>query len=344
MFLKSIAKAVPKAAYTQTECWDIIRRSGELDKLNTRSKNILEKVLSADSGIQKRHFATDEVEKIFSLDAESLNKNFECAAPEVSHAALEAALNKAGITADAIDALFICTCTGYLCPGITSYVAEHFGLKRSTYLQDIVGLGCGAAIPTLRSAQGYLAANPTHTVACIAVEICSAAFYLDDDPGVLISACLFGDGASASIWSNDSTGSAYQIQNFDTLHHPEHRESLRFTNKGGKLRNKLHRSIPKIAAPIVQSLRDRSGLDPATRIASHTGGRDVLDELEAILPCAPLESARKILLNYGNISSPSVLFAIEELITNERAPTPIWATSFGAGFAAHSCELGLVNT
>ena len=44
-----------------------------------------------------------------------------------------------------LDALIICTCTGYLCPGVTSYVSEQLGLRTDAYLQDLVGLGCGAA-------------------------------------------------------------------------------------------------------------------------------------------------------------------------------------------------------
>lgn len=344
MYLQSIANAIPSAVFTQAECWEIIRRSGELDHLSARSASILEKVLLGDSGIATRRFAAPDVDKLFSLDPGALNKNFEQAAPMLSLEALHKALHTAKLAPSDLDALFICTCTGYLCPGISSYVAEALKLSPHTYLQDIVGLGCGAAIPTLRSAEGFLAANPDATVACIAVEVCSAAFYLDNDPGVLISACLFGDGAAASIWSNQSTTTGYQLHNFDTAHHPEHRELLRFTNCRGKLRNQLHRSVPQVAAPMVKNLFQRSELPNHTAVASHTGGRDVLDALEATLPTPPLNSARSVLRDIGNISSPSVLFALEAML---RAPNPeksIWLTSFGAGFAAHSAELSQIKT
>jgi alkylresorcinol/alkylpyrone synthase len=339
MYLQSIAHAVPEATFTQAECWNIIQRSGELDRLSTRSANIMEKVLLGDSGIDTRRFAAPDVEKLFSLGPEALNKNFEHDAPTLALEALHKALNTAKLAPSDLDALFICTCTGYLCPGISSYVAEQLKLSPHTYLQDIVGLGCGAAIPTLRSAEGFLAANPDATVACIAVEVCSAAFYLDNDPGVLISACLFGDGASASIWSNQDKTGGYRLHNFDTAHHPEHRELLRFTNRGGKLRNQLHRSVPQVAAPIVKNLFHRAELPSHTAVASHTGGRDVLDELEATLPTPPLHSARQILRENGNISSPSVLFALENMLQASNPEQTIWLTSFGAGFAAHSCQL-----
>ncbi|MDP4642839.1 MAG: stilbene synthase [Opitutales bacterium] len=341
MYLQSISRAVPKASYTQSECWDILTVSPEFNELSSRAQTLLQKVLQGDTGIQKRHFATQDVSRLFSLDAQTLNQNFEQHAPALSEEALRKALDRAQINAAALDALFICTCTGYLCPGLSSYVAEALGLSNRTYLQDIVGLGCGAAIPTIRSAEGFLAANPQATVACIAVEICSAAFYLDNDPGVLISACLFGDGASATIWSNNSDTTGYRIQNFDTIHKPEARELLRFTNKAGKLRNQLDRTVPEVAAPVVRELYTAAGITPEHQIAAHVGGRDVLLALEAALPKTKLSASWKILRDYGNISSPSVLFALEDILYEASPPANIWLTSFGAGFAAHSCELTL---
>ena len=104
------------------------------------------------------------------------------------------------------------------------------------------------------------------------------------------------------------------------------------------MRNKLDRSVPDVAAPVVRDLYDRTGIQDATKVAAHVGGRDVLVALEKALPNTPLDVSWKILNDYGNTSSPSVLIATEEILNNE-APEHIWLTSFGAGFAAHSCEL-----
>ena len=200
-------------------------------------------------------------------------------------------------------------------------------------------MGCGAAIPTLRSAQGFLANVPNAKVACIAVEICSAAFYLDDDPGVLISASLFGDAASASIWSNSPKSDSYSIHGFDTIHIPEKRELLRFTNQQGKLRNQLDRSVPQLAAQAVKKLYKNAGIQKAHQVAAHVGGRDVIDALEEALALPPLQASRQALANYGNTSSPSVLIASQIMIEDCHKLDEIWLTSFGAGFAAHSCHL-----
>jgi len=103
-----------------------------------------------------------------------------------------------------IDALVISTCTGYLCPGLTSYVAERLGLRLDVLALDLVGQGCGAALRNWRAAEGLLAGGGARRVLSVCVEVCSAATYCDDDPGVLISTCLFGDGAGAAVLSREA--------------------------------------------------------------------------------------------------------------------------------------------
>lgn len=346
MFLHALATAVPPATYTQSQCWEIVKNSPVKQRLNRRTQLILRAILKGDSGVETRHFAMPDIEGVFDLSSDQLNATFREEAPRLAGRALSAALAKAGLVAGEIDALLVCTCTGYLCPGVSSYVAEQLGLRTDAFLQDLVGLGCGAAIPTLRVAQSVLAARPDAVVACIAVEICSAAFYLDDDPGVIISACLFSDGAAATIWRNKSGLSGWGCHAFDTLHVPANRDLLRFEQRDGKLRNLLDPAVPGLAANAVAELLARSqssASQPIGRIIAHPGGRDVLTALEAALPDYELDASRKVLRNFGNMSSPSVLFALEEAL-RDGAPdegTDWWLVSFGAGFSAHACRFGI---
>jgi predicted naringenin-chalcone synthase len=338
MFLQSIASAFPANIVTQKECWEMLDGSGTLEGLRPRSRDLLEKILVGDSGIATRRFAQDDLPHVLSLDAEGLHREFGRAAPQLAANALASALSKSGVHPSELDALFVCSCTGYLCPGVTSYVAELLSLGAGVYLQDLLGLGCGAALPMLESARGYLALHPDALVATVAVEVCSAAFYLDDDPGVLISLCLFGDGAAAAVWSGNDAGAQLRMKSFRTIHRPEHREKIRFVNSGGKLKNQLHRSVPGLAAEAVGELFAMRACEPG-KILSHTGGRDVIEALEAALPGYPLGETRSVLRDYGNISSPCILVALERALA-AGCPENLWLTAFGAGFAAHSCELG----
>lgn len=338
MYLESIAKAVPPERFTQSECWATLRDAGIARDLRPGSLRLAQRVMCGASGIGHRHFALHPGDWLFGASATELNRSFENHAPELGQRALQAALARAGLDAAQLDALFVCTCTGYLCPGLSSYIAESLGLDASAYLQDIVGQGCGAAIPTLRSASHFLSAEPDKRVAVLAVEVCSAAFFIDDDPGVIISACLFGDGASASIWHNDAECGGLGLDQFDTVHLPEDRELLRFTSKGGKLRNLLSPLVPERAGEAVQVLHGRAELNPGTEVVAHPGGREVLRAMAETLPRALAPEAAEVLHRYGNMSSPSVLFVLEAVLERSLRAEELWLTSFGAGFSCHSCR------
>ncbi len=347
MFLHALATAVPDHSLTQPESWAAIQASGILGRLNRRSELILNTILRGDSGIAKRHFAMPDIEHVWERTPDELNETFRDEGPKLAGRALRAALAQASLHVGQVDALLICTCTGYLCPGLTSYVAEQCGLRPSAWLQDLVGLGCGAAVPLLRAAQAVLAVQPDAVVACVAVEVCSAAFYLDDDPGVLVSACLFGDGAAATIWRGLPGATGLRCHGFNTLHQPEYRDFIRFETRNGRLRNLLRPEVPGLAAAAVRQLlgeeNTRPGARPVAELLTHTGGKDVLAAIEKACPEHALVASRKVLNDYGNMSSPSVLFALEYALSEKRAPDEEgdWLlVGFGAGFCAHSCRLG----
>jgi alkylresorcinol/alkylpyrone synthase len=342
MFLHALATEVPPATFSQQDCWEIVQKSGVRARLKRRTALIMQTILKGDHGIERRHFAMPDIETVFDRTADELNGAFRIEAPALAGRALQAALLKAGIGAAQIDALLICTCTGYLCPGLTSYVAEQLGLRQDAILHDLVGLGCGAAIPMLRAASHVLAARPGAVVACVAVELCSAAFYLDDDPGVIISACLFGDGAAATIWRSTPGPSGIRAFDFRSLHLPGDRDKLRFEQRDGKLRNLLHRSVPELAAGAVARLWGERGDRPVSRVVAHPGGRDVLEAVAPVVAPHALDASAATLRANGNMSSAAVLFALEETLEDATpgAAGDFWLVSFGAGFSAHSCRLG----
>ena len=343
MYLHSISPAWPAHKVTQTEALSLLSSSPVWEKLRLRSRSLVKNILTGDCGISQRHSCSTDVAAMLSAAPHDLAAMFEKEAPALAADALRAALHSGGVRAEELDALFICTCTGYLCPGVTSHVAEMLNMKPDAVLHDLVGLGCGAAIPAMRAASHFLAAHPDATVAVVAVEICSAAFYVDDDLGVLMSLCLFGDGACATLWRGKQEHAAthWRAHGFRSLHQPEHREKIRFVNAGGRLRNQLHRSVPGLAAAAVKQLHDAdlaAGMSPESRIIAHSGGRDVILALRDALPGHALTETENVLRSCGNMSSPSVLIALHEALQSG-VREPLWLTAFGAGFSAHSCRM-----
>ena len=349
MYLRGLATATPERTFSQRECLSLLQSSpSTLAQLDRRSRLMLSTILRGDSGVKERQFAVD-AGKLFRLDADGLNAEFRRAAPQLGAQALMHALERSSMVAEDLDALIVTTCTGYLCPGLSSYIAETTGLKSNAWLQDIVGLGCGAAIPAWRTASSILAAEPQTAVACLSVEVCSAAFYLDNDPGVIVSACLFGDGAAATIWSGKEDSANLHCHSFDSLHQPEHRDLIRFEQRGGKLRNLLHSTVPELASRAVSRLYDnarRSSPHRISRVLSHTGGRDVIGAIREKMPDFSLDETTAVLERHGNMSSPSVVFVLEEAMrsatTDKDKADDWWLVSFGAGFSAHSCRVSAV--
>src|SRR4051812_35164228 len=127
MHLNSLAHALPERAWTQRECWEALQVSPYAKRLRRRSMEILERVLTGDSGIETRHFCTERLDQLLGRSAEQLNRDFERQAPVLAAEALAKAMKAAD--AGSVDALFVCTCTGYLCPGLSSYVAEIAGIR-----------------------------------------------------------------------------------------------------------------------------------------------------------------------------------------------------------------------
>ncbi len=312
-------------------------------------RSILQGILTHDNGIETRALALDSLDESFDLDPDTLHRRFVKHAPRLATEAARGALRDAGLAADRIDAVVVSTCTGYLCPGLSSYVAESLGLRPDALGLDLVGQGCGAALPNLRTADALVASGRSEHVLSICVEVCSAAFYLDNDLGVLVSACLFGDGAAAAVLSRGLRADRRRVEftAAGSVTDPSERDALRFEQRGGMLRNILTLPVPRLAAQHARRLFDdvlaKEALAPEAVSAwiLHAGGRKVLEELQAHLAigCEEVQFSRAMLREYGNLSSPFVLFVLKAALDARARGGWWWMSSFGAGFSCHGALL-----
>jgi len=332
MFLIGLGTAVPPDRTTQHECYDALQASRLFEALQPRSRTLLRKVLRGANGIECRHLALNPLAEGLDLSPNTLHARFARHAPALATQAAERALADAGCEAHDIDALVISTCTGYLCPGLTSYVTERLGLRLGVFALDLVGQGCGAALPNWRTAEALLASRRAQRVLSVCVEVCSAATYFDDDPGVLISA-----GHSRRV----------EWKTAVSLLNPAHRDQLRFEQRGGMLRNVLTRKVPALAAEAVAEILDQALTQASVSRGEirgwilHAGGRDVLNALRLKL-CLAQEDLRwssEVLRDYGNMSSASVYFTLQRALAGGAPGGGWWLCSFGAGFSCHGALL-----
>lgn len=349
MFLRGLGTAHPASRYTKAECWEAFRSSAWFDKLDRRARTIAETVLCGNNGIEARHLVLDTLGDVFRIDPDTLHARFLAHAPRLAAEATERALADAGTPASRMDGLVVSTCTGYLCPGLSGYVIEQLGLRQDLHAFDLVGHGCAAALPNWQMADALLTSGRCRNVLSVCVEVSSAAMYLDNDPGVLVSACLFGDGAGAAVLSAEPHPGKRRIEckTIGSLIDPAHRGALRFEQRRGMLRNVLTRPVPRLAAEHAEQVLNRvlgdAGVSRSEIVAWiwHAGGRDVLLALRNRLGLTDddLRHSQAVLREFGNLSSAFVYFVLEAALTDGARGGWWWMSSFGAGFSCHGALL-----
>ncbi len=352
MYIRGIGTATPAMRYTKAECLIAFEKSDWYKRLDTRAHFIARTVLKRDNGIDARRLAVASLDEVFQIDPDTLAQRFLTHAPELAARAAERALAAAGLGAQDIDAVVVSTCTGYLCPGLSGYVAERLSLRNNVQAFDLVGQGCAAALPNMQLGRALLASGACEHVLSVCVEVSSAAMYLDNDAGVIISACLFGDGAGAAVLSRvsgpvSSGNRRMAWHDNSSLLEPAQRDALKFESTHGMLRNVLTRGVPALAADfglrVLHTVLARAGLQPSdvqTWIL-HAGGRDVLQAVERSfgLQSSDLRYSAAMLREYGNLSSAFVYFVLEAALADNAPGGWWWLSSFGAGFSCHGALL-----
>ena len=340
VYLASIATAVPPFCTDQGVAAQLIR-SHFGTRLTARSLGLIRATFDHPS-IRKRHFAIDDPSLIMRESPDQRIQRFTEKSVELSAQAVTLALERAGVSAAEVSALVVNTCTGYICPGISIYLMERLGLARNTGVYDLVGSGCGGALPNLQLAES-LQKTRGGIVVSVSVEICSSVFQMDNDLSLILSNALFADGASAAVLWDRPQG--FELVASAGRYVPEQREDIRFVHKRGELHNQLSTRLPglvkRAAAEVVSGLLAARGL--ASRDighwALHTGGEKIVNAVrDGIgIPEKQMRATRRVLEEYGNMSSPTVWFVLEELIDAGIAAGDLCLLlAYGAGLSAHS--------
>jgi predicted naringenin-chalcone synthase len=309
--------------------------------IRERTRQLYAKVLTNPS-ILKRQFAVESLDELIDQSLDVKSERFKRHGVALATRALQSALSKMGAVSSDIDYLVSASCTGYLCPGLSSYLVESCGLDSSVHLADLVGMGCGAAIPALEQATNFALAHPGKLAAVVCTEICSAALVSTDEIDIVISNALFADGSAAVLIRASGSNHGLQIKNFAARTLPQWRDELRFVSADGHLKNTLGKQIPEHAAQAVRDVVDRLDGAPGRWIL-HAGGQKVLDALakEFHLSEPDLAASRRVLRDHGNMSSATVLFVLDEMMRSGHlvpGDSAVMA-SFGAGFSAYAALL-----
>lgn len=239
--------------------------------------------------------------------------------------AIERALQASGLTVQEIGFIVCTTSSGFLCPSLTAHLIKHMGFKSNIRRIDIAGMGCNAAVNGMQAATGISQTMPGVNGLLVCIEICSAAYVINQDLSTAVVNSLFGDGASALVIRSDA-GDTWRagptVLDFESLILTQEINAMRYNLEDSKLSFYLKKEIPYIIgenAPIpVERLLERHGLqkNDIKHWILHSGGKKVIDSIVQNLDLCEhsVRHTRNILKRYGNISSSAVIFALGELL------------------------------
>lgn len=341
--IEALGTANPPWRVSQREAHAIIDRSFAL----APAERELYRRILLEGPIDGRHIGMDSAAEVTEDDQDKLVARFLAHGRRTAAAAARQALERAGVAAAEVGAVIVNTCTGYLCPGLSSYLAEELALPAHVRPLDIMGMGCGAALPNLEAAHNLVCARPDQKVLSVAVEICTATLFMDPDPGVVASNCIFGDGAAAAVVSRRparSEGGIVTLLDFESGLYPQYRANLHYRTERHRLRNVLTREVPVIGARVIAEVaqrllqRHRLRTEDIRWWAVHAGGTQVLDAVvkKMVVGRDRLSRSYEIFREFGNMSSPTALFVLDRLVRQDKPPRGERGLilTFGAGFTA----------
>jgi alkylresorcinol/alkylpyrone synthase/polyketide synthase Type III len=312
----ALATANPHNRYAQQEIYDLACNHSEFYR-NPRVKQIF-----MNSDIDFRHLYLD-IKKFKGVEStDEMHERFRRGAVEIGKMAILDCLSSGNIEPKEIDSLIVATCTGYLCPGLTSIFIKEIGMRNDVQRADLVGMGCAGAMPALQSAFNFVRARPSRKALVVAVEICSACYYVDESLETIVGNAICSDGAAAVVIGMSNDRSLPRIVEFGTHLEPSYIESVGFEQRDGKLRIILSKDLRDVAGGLASALVDRltSEFDVRKEDVAHwiihSGGRKVIDSIqrEMGLTDDQIRYSRAVLRDFGNMSSPTVLFVLNELL------------------------------
>ncbi len=252
--------------------------------------------------------------------------------------ALEPLFSK--LSPESITHLIVTSCTGFYAPGLDVDIIRRFRLQ-STVERSFIGyMGCYAAISALRLAQHIVRSRADAKVLMVNTEICTLHWRKNVPVDQLISYLLFADGCAAGVISSEPAG--LQLESFYTNQLPESLDLMKWTIGDDGFFMNLDYRIPLA----IQSGLEKSGTEVLRGgsvqnlqlWAIHPGGKSILDAVETglRLPPASLKHSREVLKNYGNMSSPTVMFVLQRIMADPDCRGRGCAMAFGPGLTLES--------
>ncbi|MEO6188627.1 MAG: type III polyketide synthase [Ginsengibacter sp.] len=346
----SIATSVPEFKHEQEDILKFMQRVYALNEVDKRKL----KFLYHQSAIQTRYSvipdysenasdwkfyqATENLEPFPSLELRM--KWYNKTSTPLSIKAIESCISNK-ISKDEITHLITVSCTGMSAPGLDLRIVEDMNLSKSIFRTSINFMGCYAAIHGLKLADALCSKDKNAKVMIVCTELCTLHFQRENTIDNIASSLLFGDGCAALLVTNDSNISeGLTIKNFYSEVAFKGKKDMSWELSSSGFLMTLSGYVPGLIEQDFNSLLnnalENAGMkkDAISYWCIHPGGKRILSSIEKSIDISPaqLKESYKVLNNYGNMSSPTIIFVLKEIMDSIAGVKDKKANIFGAAF------------
>ncbi len=318
----AIATGVPSHRFSQDQIYEFYSRmQGSRDR---RARAIFHH-----AGVSFRHTIVGNEYYDAVPGTAARNERYMVEAIPLGEATIRRCLEQSGRSADAIDDFIVISCTGVSIPGLDLHLAGRLGMRSDLRRTCVLGMGCYAAFPGLLRARESAASDTGRVVLVLAIELCSLHLQLDNTIENAVATALFADGAAAALigdgihTSHNGTGTFPQPRLLDSATFCDYQtlDQMAFCLTDHGFQMHLSSYVPDVLAanvePFVDSLLGKNGLSrrDVRFWGVHPGSGKILDYLQSRLGLPPdsMDYSRTVLRDYGNMSSPTILFVLDEI-------------------------------
>ncbi len=325
-FIRSVGTALPQHYADQETLITAFRTHWAKEHFNVERLEELHRAVQ----VGGRHLAVPLEDYPDLSDLKSRNDAWIRVATDVGEQAVHQALQRAGFATTDVDHLFFVTVTGIATPSVDARLMNRLRLRSDVKRTPIFGLGCVAGAAGLARASDVLRAFPNQVAVLLSVELCSLTLQREDlSIANIIASGLFGDGAAALVLSGAErpAPACPRILGTGSVFYPDTERVMGWDVVNGGFKVVLSAKVPEVVRAHVRqdvgAFLARYGLERSDirHWIAHTGGPKVLEAFESTLELPPDALARswKSLRETGNLSSASVLFVLEALLSSGEA-------------------------
>ncbi len=343
--IAGIATTVPRFCYGQSEARDFARHMFSESSLNV--DRLLPIFLN--TAIAQRHFCMPAEWYRTDHSFHDKNRLYLEHALALSEKVMRALCEEQRLAPEEIDHLFFVSTTGLATPSLDAHLFNRLKMKPALRRTPIWGLGCAGGISGLARAADWLKAYPAKKAVVIALELCSLTFIRNDlSKGNFVATSLFADGAAAALLVGDhcapTHARGFELLASEAITWPDSLDVMGWEIAAPGLKVLFSRDIPTIvlesARPSILNFlaEQKIALNDVAMFLSHPGGAKVIAAYcEALaLPEVKTKYMWNVLRNYGNMSSATVLFVLEEYLRSAdyRRGDLVLSTTLGPGFSS----------